>query len=185
MTTQFCLFDTALGPCALSWGEYGIRGVQLPERNEAAIRGRIARRYTGAREDAPTGDIADARDAIVALIGGENRDLREIALDMREQPGLNVRVYEIARTIVPGATLTYGAIALALGDRTLAQAVGQALGKNPYPIVVPCHRVLAAGGKIGGFSAPTGIALKRKLLAIESVHARGAPSLFDPLLQAS
>jgi methylated-DNA-[protein]-cysteine S-methyltransferase len=72
-----------------------------------------------------------------------------------------------------------------LGDRTLAQAVGQALGKNPYPIIVPCHRVLASGGRIGGFSAPTGIALKRKLLAIESVHARGAPSLFDSLHQAS
>jgi methylated-DNA-[protein]-cysteine S-methyltransferase len=185
MNASFTLFDTAIGPCALVWGEHGILGVQLPERNETATRARIGRRHPGAREDAPTGDIAHAREAIIALIGGENRDLCEIPLDMRDQPALNAGVYEIARAIAPGATLTYGDIALKLGDRTLAQAVGQALGKNPYPIIVPCHRVLASGGKIGGFSAPTGIALKRRLLAIESVHARGAPSLFDSLRRTS
>jgi methylated-DNA-[protein]-cysteine S-methyltransferase len=185
MNASFTLFETAVGPCGLVWGEHGILGVQLPERNAAATRARIIRRFPDAREDAPAGDIARARDAIVALIGGENRDLADVALDMRDLPSLNRQVYEIARAIAPGATLTYGDIAIKLGDRTLAQAVGQALGKNPYPIIVPCHRVLASGGKIGGFSAPTGIALKRKLLAIESVHARGAPSLFDSLRQAS
>jgi methylated-DNA-[protein]-cysteine S-methyltransferase len=185
MTTQFCLFDTALGPCGLVWGEHGVRGLQLPERNEAASRARIGRRHPDAREHTPTGDIRAARDAIVALLCGEKRDLCEIVLDMRDLPALNRQVYGIARAIAPGATLTYGEIALKLGDRMLAQAVGQALGKNPYPIIVPCHRVLAAGGKIGGFSAPTGIALKRKLLAIESVHASGAPGLFDSRRQAS
>ncbi|MEA2759463.1 MAG: methylated-DNA-[protein]-cysteine S-methyltransferase [Methylobacteriaceae bacterium] len=185
MNASFTLFETAIGPCALIWGEHGIFGVQLPERNAAATRARIIRRFPDAEEGAPAGDVAGARDAIVALICGENRDLRDVALDMRDLPSLNRQVYEIARAIAPGATLTYGDIAIKLGDRTLAQAVGQALGKNPYPIIVPCHRVLASGGKIGGFSAPTGIALKRKLLAIESVHARGAPSLFDSLRQAS
>src|SRR3954462_14598774 len=171
MSASFTLFDTAIGRCGLVWGEHGIRGVQLPERNEAATRARLTRRYPDAQERAPAGDIADARDAIIALLGGESRNLSDIVLDMRDLPALNRQVYDIARGIAPGATLTYGQIALQLGDRTLAQAVGQALGKNPYPIVVPCHRVLASGGKIGGFSAPTGIALKRKLLAIESVHA--------------
>jgi methylated-DNA-[protein]-cysteine S-methyltransferase len=185
MTTQFCLFDTAFGACGLVWGEHGVRGLQLPERNEAATRAQIARRHPDAREDTPTGNIRAARDAILALLCGENRDLRDIVLDMRDLPPVNRQVYEIARAIAPGATLTYREIALKLGDRTLAQAVGQALGKNPYPIIVPCHRVLAAGGKIGGFSAPTGIALKRKLLAIESVHATGSPSLFDSPRQAS
>jgi methylated-DNA-[protein]-cysteine S-methyltransferase len=186
MSASFTLFETAIGPCGLVWGEHGIRGVQLPERNGAATRARLTGRYPDAQEHAPAGEIAAARDAIVALIGGESRDLRELSLDMCDLPALHRQVYEIARGIAPGATLTYGDIAIALGDRTLAQAVGQALGKNPYPIIVPCHRVLAAGGKIGGFSAPTGIALKRKLLAIESVHARGAsPSLFDSLRQAS
>jgi methylated-DNA-[protein]-cysteine S-methyltransferase len=185
MNAQFCLFGTPLGPCGLVGSVHGIRGVQLPERNEAATRARLLRRHPDAEEMSPSGEIGTARDAIVALLSGENRDLSGIALDMRDLPSLHARVYDIARKIAPGATLTYGDIALALGDRTLAQAVGQALGKNPYPILVPCHRVLASGGKIGGFSAPTGIALKRKLLAIESVHAHGPPTLFDALRQAS
>lgn len=185
MATQFCLFDTLIGACGLVWREHGICGVELPGRDLAATRARLLRRYPHAKEMPPPADIAAARDAIVALLGGEDRDLGDIALDMRDLPALNRQVYEIARTIAPGATLTYGDIAIKLGHRMLAQAVGQALGKNPYPVIVPCHRVLAAGGKIGGFSAPTGIALKRKLLAIESVHARGAPSLFDSPREAS
>jgi methylated-DNA-[protein]-cysteine S-methyltransferase len=185
MSAGFTLFDTAIGPCGLIWGEHGIVGVQLPERDGAATRTRLMSRFPDAQEAALAGEIRGARDAIIALIDGENRDLSDIALDMRDLPALNRKVYNIARTVAPGATLTYGTIALALGDRTLAQAVGQALGRNPYPIIVPCHRVLASGGRIGGFSAPTGIALKRKLLAIESVHARGAPDLFDSLRQAS
>jgi methylated-DNA-[protein]-cysteine S-methyltransferase len=185
MDASFTFFGTAIGACGLIWGEHGILGVRLPERDEAATRARLIRRYPDAKESQPDGDVCAARDAIIALISGEKRDLAEIALDMRDLPSLNRQVYEIARAIAPGATLTYGDIALKLGDRTLAQAVGQALGKNPYPIIVPCHRVLAAGGRIGGFSAPTGIALKRKLLAIESAHANGAPNLFDALRQAS
>jgi O-6-methylguanine DNA methyltransferase len=185
MDSRFMLFDTAIGPCGLVWGEHGILAVQLPERRAAATRARLIRRFTDAEETSPSGEIREACDAIIALLSGENRDLREIAVDMRDLPPLPARVYAIARTIAPGATLTYGDIAIALGDRTLAQAVGQALGKNPYPIIIPCHRVLASGGKIGGFSAPSGIALKRKMLAIESVHARGAPTLFDALRQAS
>ena len=185
MSASFTLFSTPIGFCGLVWGECGICGVELPGRDQAATRARLARRYPGANEVPPPADIVAVRDAIMALLSGEDRDLSDIALDMRDLPWLNRQVYEIARKIAPGATLTYGDIAMKLGDRTLAQAVGQALGKNPYPIIVPCHRVLASGGKIGGFSAPTGIALKRKLLAIESVHARGAPSLFDSLRQAS
>jgi methylated-DNA-[protein]-cysteine S-methyltransferase len=185
MSAGFTLFDTAIGACGLVWGEHGILGVQLPERSAVATRARLVRRYPDAQEAAPAADVRAARDAIVALIGGANRDLIDIALDMRDLPPLHARVYEIARTIAPGATLTYGDIAIQLGDRTLAQAVGQALGKNPYPIIVPCHRVLASGGRIGGFSAPTGIVLKRKLLAIESVHAHGPPDLFASRQHAS
>jgi methylated-DNA-[protein]-cysteine S-methyltransferase len=185
MTANFCLFQTSLGACGLAWGERGILGVELPGKDRAATRARLLRRHPDACESEPSGTIAHAREAIVALLSGEDRDLSDIALDMREQPDLHRQVYEIARTIPPGATLTYGDIAIRLGDRTLAQAVGQALGKNPWPIIVPCHRVLAAGGRIGGFSAPTGVVLKRKLLAIESVHARGGPTLFDSLRAAS
>ncbi len=179
MAMQFCLFETPLGACGLIWSERGILGVELPGKDRTATRARLLRRHPDARESEPPGMIAQARDAIISLLSGEDRDLSDIPLDMGEQPDLHRQVYEIARTIAPGATLTYGDVAIRLGDRTLAQAVGQALGKNPWPIIVPCHRVLAAGGRIGGFSAPTGIALKRKLLAIESVHARGHPTLFD------
>ncbi len=185
MATHFCLFDTPLGACGLAWSERGILGVELPGRDAAATRARLLRRHPHAVEGEPPFAIAQARDAIIALLSGEDRDLSDIPLEMGAQPDLHRQVYEIARTIAPGATLTYGDIAMKLGDRTLAQAVGQALGKNPWPIIVPCHRVLAAGGRIGGFSAPTGIALKRKLLAIESVHARGGPTLFDSLQAAS
>ena len=97
-----------------------------------------------------------AIDGIVALLAGEKRDLRELALDMEGLPAFNRRVYELARTIPPGATMTYGEIARRLGSPGMARAVGQALGQNPLPIVVPCHRVLAADGRMGGFSAPGG-----------------------------
>jgi methylated-DNA-[protein]-cysteine S-methyltransferase len=185
MSASFTLFATPIGSCGLVWGEHGICGVELPGRDQAATRARLLRRYPHAKETPAPAAIGAARDAMIALLSGDDRDLGDIAVDMSRLPSLNRQVYEIARTIAPGATLTYGDIATKLGDRTLAQAVGQALGKNPYPIIVPCHRVLASGGKIGGFSAPTGIALKRKLLAIESVHARGGPSLFDSLRQAT
>ena len=98
-----------------------------------------------------------AIDGIVALLRGEKRDLREIALDLDGVPDFNRRVYELARTIPPGSTLTYGEIARRLASPGTARAVGQALGQNPWPIVVPCHRVLAADGGMGGFSAPGGV----------------------------
>jgi methylated-DNA-[protein]-cysteine S-methyltransferase len=87
------------------------------------------------------------------------------------------RVYEVARTIPAGQTLTYGQIATRLGDRLLARDVGQALGRNQFPIVVPCHRVLAASGKLGGFSAPGGVATKQRLLEIEQANVSWQLSL--------
>jgi methylated-DNA-[protein]-cysteine S-methyltransferase len=101
---------------------------------------------------------------------GERVDLTFIQLDMDSLPQFHQRVYEIARSIPPGATLTYGEIATRLGDPGSARAVGQALGRNPIPVIVPCHRVMAAGGKTGGFSAPGGAATKLNLLAIEGAQ---------------
>ncbi len=98
---------------------------------------------------------------------GQPVDLTPVALDMEGVPPFYRRVYDIARTIPPGRTLTYGDVAIKLGDPTNARAVGQALGRNPFPIVVPCHRVLAAHGSIGGFSASGGAATKRRMLMIE------------------
>lgn len=179
--SNFAVFDTAIGACAIVWGQNGIVGVQLPEKTESHTRARVAKRYPGAREAAPPADIQRAVTAIVALLDGEPRDLSDLPLDLRHTPDFNRRVYDIARTIPPGKTMTYGEIATRLGDRLLARDVGQALGKNPIPIIVPCHRVLAANGKSGGFSAPGGVNTKLRMLSIEGARTSDEPMLFDRL----
>jgi methylated-DNA-[protein]-cysteine S-methyltransferase len=123
--------------------------------------------------------VQDAIEGIISLLRGERHDLSAIALDMDGLPSFDRRVYEVARTIAPGATLSYGEISARLGARDLAREVGQALGRNPFPIIVPCHRVLAAGGKAGGFSANGGITTKLRLLTIERARTSDAPTLFD------
>lgn len=175
----FALFDTALGRCGIAWGGEGVVGVQLPEPRELETRVRLLQRFPDAREGSPPPDVQRAVDSIVALLRGESTDLSTIALDMERVPPFHRRVYEAARAIPPGATLSYGDIAARLGSPGSARAVGQALGRNPFAIVVPCHRVLAAGGKVGGFSANGGIATKLRLLSIESMCSNGAPALFD------
>jgi methylated-DNA-[protein]-cysteine S-methyltransferase len=124
-------------------------------------------------------DVQDAIDGIVALLRGEASDLSEVVLVMEGLLEFERLVYEAARTIPPGATLTYGELAQRLGDAGLARAVGRALGRNPFPIIVPCHRVVAAGGRAGGFSAPGGVAAKLRLLNIERARTSAAPALFD------
>lgn len=164
-TIYFTTFPTALGACGIAWGEAGIHASWLPERTEAALRARIAKRpYV---EWPPSPEIDSAIANIRALTEGEKRDLMEIALDMARIGAFERAVYERARAIIPGTTRTYGEIAADLGDKSAARAVGQALGRNPFPIIVPCHRVLGANGKVGGFSAPGGVATKLKLLEIE------------------
>jgi len=166
----FALFETAIGACGIAWSDRGVVSIQLPERNEAATRARLAKRCPGAMEVPPPPDVQRAVDAIVALLSGESADLSFVALDMDGVPEFHRRVYEVARMIRPGGTLSYGDIARRLGDPGSARAVGQALGRNPFVIVVPCHRVLAAGGKTGGFSANGGTATKLTLLAIEGAQ---------------
>lgn len=177
---SFTLFDTAIGACGIVWSARGIAGVQLPETNEATTRARLLRRFAGAREATPPAEVQGAIDGIAALLAGEKRDLSDIAIDDERQSDFNRRVYAIARKIPPGQTMTYGEIAERLGDKTLARAVGQAMGENPTPVIMPCHRVLAAGGKTGGFSAPGGVVTKLQLLTIEGAQPNG-PTLFDKL----
>src|SRR5260370_12119330 len=149
----FALFDTDIGRWGIAWGARGIIGVQLPEAVEARTRARLVRRYPHAREAPPPAEVRRVIDRIVSLLGGQASDLSAAALDMDGLPEFDRRVYEVARGIAPGATLSYGEIAARLGERGLARDVGQALGRNPLPLIVPCHRVLAAGGKAAGFSA--------------------------------
>jgi O-6-methylguanine DNA methyltransferase len=175
----FSLFETPLGQCAVAWRGREIAGLQLPEASERATRLRMRRRFPGAAEATPPPPIRSAVAAIMALLRGEARDLSTIALDMEGVSPFHRQVYEAARTIAPGTTLTYGEVAKRIGVPGSARAVGQALGKNPFPIVVPCHRVLAAGGKPGGFSADGGVDTKLRMLAIEGAREGSQPSLFD------
>lgn len=180
MTTQgMVFFDTHIGRCGLAWSERGIIAVQLPEIRDTETRARLLRRHPDAREVAPPADVQQALERIAALLRGEASDLSAIVLDMENVPPFHRRVYELARGIAPGATLSYGEVAANLGIPGSARSVGQALGRNPFAIVVPCHRVLAAGGKVGGFSAGGGIATKLRLLSIESAIANGQAALFE------
>jgi len=165
--THYTLFETAIGWAGLAWTDKGLVGAYLPEADRENARRSFLRRFPEAVEAEPTAMIADAIGAIRALMEGEPADLTHVPIDIARVSEFNARVYEIARAIPPGQTLTYGEIAVKLGDRLLARDVGAALGQNPWPIVVPCHRVTAAGGKLGGFSARGGVNTKVKLLAIE------------------
>jgi methylated-DNA-[protein]-cysteine S-methyltransferase len=176
--TAFCMFDTAIGTCAIAWGSQGIVGASLPESDTAQLRARMAERFCGALEAEASGEIAAAIDGIRAALRGEKSDLSHITLDMHDVPEFNRRVYEIARAIPPGATLTYGDIAKRLGDVSLSRAVGKALGENPFPPIVPCHRILSSDGRMHGFSASGGVSLKLRMLKLEGWDA-GQLSLFE------
>ncbi|MBF6296395.1 methylated-DNA--[protein]-cysteine S-methyltransferase [Nocardia amamiensis] len=177
------LFDTAIGCCAIAWSGAGVIRFQLPETSPAATRARITRRRAGyqdqeIREEAPTGLIADAIASIRAHLAGELDDLRWIPVDTSGIPAFHRAVYTVTRAIDPGHTLSYGQVAERVGAPGAAQAVGQALGRNPIPLIIPCHRVLAADHALHGFSAPGGIDTKQRLLTIERTPGFGEPTLF-------
>jgi len=167
MTVFFAVFDTVIGRCVIAWGARGIACVQLPEASEPATRARVLQRFPRAKEAPPPSEAKRARDRIIAHLRGEPGDLASVPLDMDLVPPFHRRVYEAARRIPWGATMTYGALAARTGAAGSARAVGQALARNPFAIIVPCHRVVAAGGRTGGFSANGGVLTKSRLLAIE------------------
>jgi methylated-DNA-[protein]-cysteine S-methyltransferase len=167
MTDGLALFDTALGRCGIAWSDRGVAGVQLPEGSDDATIARLRRRRPHAREAAPRAEVLGAIEGMTALLRGERVSLSDVMLDMDDVLEFHRQVFELARTIPAGQTSTYGELAARLGDPGSARAVGEALGRNPFPIVVPCHRVLAASGKLGGFSAHGGATTKRRMLIIE------------------
>ncbi|WP_422842533.1 methylated-DNA--[protein]-cysteine S-methyltransferase [Acidovorax sp. M2(2025)] len=183
------LFPTPLGSCGIAWGPAGIVAVQLPEADPAATRSRLLRGLPPPclQGDAAVADgllpppVLAAVQGIQALLAGQPRDLREVPLDMSGVPAFHQQVYAIARAIAPGQTRTYGDVAQQLGSLGLARAVGQALGLNPFAPVVPCHRVLAAGGRPGGFSAGGGALTKLRMLEIEGASPGGTLPLFGAL----
>ena len=165
--TGYAWFDTPLGDCAIVWSDAGVRGLMLPGADRTRTRASLRRRHPQAAEAPMPPAVAAAVTSLRALLAGQPLALDEVALDMDDVPVFHRRVYEAARRIGPGRTCTYGELAGALGEPGAARAVGQALGANPFAIIVPCHRVLAAGGKPGGFSAPGGVSTKLRLLATE------------------
>jgi methylated-DNA-[protein]-cysteine S-methyltransferase len=180
-TQGFAIFETPIGPCGIAWSPRGITGLQLPEATAQGTRSRMRRRWAGAAETEPPPGVQHAIDRVLELLKGEAIDLGDIALDLEAAPDFHRKVYEVARAIPPGQTMTYGEIARQLGVPHESREVGQALGRNPVAIIVPCHRVLGADGKMGGFSANGGVATKRRILEIEGASAVGAGPLFDRL----
>ncbi len=180
-TASLALFETAIGRCGLAWRAGSILGVTLPARTEAGTVARLRQLAPGAQPAAMPAEVAALSRRLAALLKGVPDDLADVALDFGGQPELHRRVYGQARAIPFGQSSTYGALARALGEPGAARAVGMALGSNPWPLIVPCHRVLAADGRLGGFSAPGGSATKRRLLEIEGTFAAERLPLFGGL----
>jgi methylated-DNA-[protein]-cysteine S-methyltransferase len=175
-TLHHHLFDTALGRCGVAWNARGLVGVQLPERDPAATERRLAAKCRSAGAAEPPVAIASLIGDIQRYLLGERVDFSAVPVDLTPCDEFRRKVYTALRSVAFGTTTTYGDLARAAGadDWEGARDVGEAMGTNPAPLVIPCHRCLAAGGKPGGFSAYGGLATKRKLLALEGVHLERA-----------
>ncbi|TQF69315.1 methylated-DNA--[protein]-cysteine S-methyltransferase [Rhodococcus spelaei] len=174
----YTLFDTAIGRCALAWSDRGVVGLQLPEVSAERTLARLLDAHPTMQDRAPSPAARRAVEGVTALLTGVPDDLADVPLDLSAVAEFDRRVYAVTRDIDPGEVLTYGRVAALIGSPDGAQAVGQSLGRNPIPILVPCHRVLAAGGKVGGFSASGGTVTKRALLALEHTPGFDDPTLF-------
>ena len=168
------VFDTAMGPCGVAWSERGLTRLQLPEADRQATEKRLR---TGRTPAEPPPNIRDAIAQIQDYFAGREVDFSAIILDLKDTDPFRREIYRLARQIGWGQTATYGDLARLAGSPEAARDVGQAMGRNRIPLVIPCHRVLAAGNRIGGFSAPGGTLTKRYLLALEG---HGMPELFAP-----
>ncbi|GAA5539903.1 MULTISPECIES: methylated-DNA--[protein]-cysteine S-methyltransferase [Brucella/Ochrobactrum group] len=178
------IFETPIGPCGIAWRGAKVIGVEIGDTDEKETRYRLGERvgeqFSDAQADVPA-FVTQAIEKVRALLDGGSPDFSQTPLAFESLPDLNRQVYEIILELKAGETTTYGAIARRLGDVSLSQAVGYALGKNPFPIIVPCHRVLGSNGKVGGFSAAGGTATKLKLLNIERAKISSEPDLFGGL----
>ena len=178
----YTIFDTGIGRCGIAWDHAGIVGVQLPEAREIETRKRLFRLFPDAREMCPSLDAEMAIEGIVALLRGEPADLSDITLDISGIPTFNQRVYAFARTIPRGETRTYAEVAAHLKLSGAVRSVAQAIARNPFVIIVPCHRVLEAGGYPDRISPHGGVISKRRLLSIEGAGGPSSKTLFDVLL---
>ena len=165
------VFATASGFCGIAWNDAGITRFQLPAKSADAAERMLLRRAPGARPGVPPAAVSEAVAAAKRYFEGEETDFSQLQLDLDGQDDFCQRVYAAARRLKWGQTTTYGALAKELGGGPeAARDVGQAMARNPIPLIIPCHRVLAAGGKLGGFSAPGGAASKKHMLGLEGVR---------------
>jgi methylated-DNA-[protein]-cysteine S-methyltransferase len=178
----YSIFDTGIGRCGIAWGDLGIIGVQLPEARELDTRRRLFQLYPEARELRAPVNVETAIEGIVALLRGGTADLSDVTLDMTGIPAFNQRVYAFARSIPRGETRTYGEVAAHLRASGAVYSVAQAVTRNPFLIIVPCHRVLEAGHYADKISPNGGAISKRRLLSIEGTHPTTSKTLFDVLL---
>ena len=178
----YTIFDTAIGRCGIAWGELGVVGVQLPEAREIETRRRLFQLYPDARDMRPSEEIEVAIEGIAAILRGGSSDLSGVTLDMTGIPAFNQRVYQFVRTIPRGETRIYDEVARALGASGAVHSVAQAIGRNPFMIIVPCHRVLEAGHYADPISPHGGSISKRRLLSIEGAQTSVSKTLFDVLL---
>jgi len=179
----YAIFDTAIGRCGIAWSHAGVLGVQLPETREIETRRRLYRLYPEARELPPPPNVGGAIDGLVAALRGQAGDLSDVTLDLEDIPPFNRRVYDCARAIPRGETRTYGEIASSLRASGALSSVAQAIAKNPFVIIVPCHRVLETAGEYADRMSPYGGTIsKRHLLSIEGMRPTAGKTLFDALL---
>ena len=172
-------FPTAIGRCAIAWSSDAIVGTALPGPDQARTIRHATRLHPEAAEAAPPAWVSNVVDRIERLLAGEVQQFDDVPLALDLSPEFERQVYRAALTIPHGETRTYGALAAQIGQPSAARAVGRALGRNPIPIIIPCHRIVAADGRTGGFSAPGGISTKMKLLGIERARTGAQASLFD------
>ena len=172
MSTHYAIFETALGFAGIAWNDVGIARFQLPSASAETARRNLLRRMPGADAAETPRHIADAIAAVKRYFSGEKVDFSHLTIDLTEKDDLFREIYAAARRIGYGETTTYGGLAKAIGrsDWEAARDVGEAMAKNPVALIIPCHRVLAAGGKLGGFSAPGGAETKTKMLQLEGLH---------------
>ena len=178
----YAIFDTGIGRCGIAWSDLGIIGVQLPEAREIDTRRRLYQLYPDARELQPPLNTEIAIEGIVALLRGADSDLSDVTLDMTGIPYFNERVYALARNIPRGESRTYAEVAGGLRASGTVYSVAQAIARNPFMIIVPCHRVLEAGHYADKISPNGGTISKRRLLSIEGAHPTSSKTLFDVLL---
>ncbi|MDB5392527.1 MAG: cysteine methyltransferase [Rhodospirillales bacterium] len=168
---HYLIFETASGFCGIAWNDVGITRFQLPTRSAEQAKRILLRRTPGVAPGAPTPEVVEAVAAVKRYFEGEETDFSGFKLDLADQDTFFKRIYGAARQVRWGCTTTYGTLAKELGaGPETARDVGQAMAKNPVALIIPCHRVLAAGGKVGGFSAPGGSVAKIRMLELEGVN---------------